>query len=244
MLPDHLEPESGVPLSRPGGIGDAEDRDHHFRHAETLLSMPARKAGLMSVDKWNQRYAGRDLVWTAAPNQFLVAEVGSLAPGRALDLGCGEGRNAVWLAEQGWKVTAVDFSDVGVEKGRAMAANRGVEVDWVVEDLNTYQPEAGTFDLVIDFYIHLAPDQRRALTAKGAAALAPGGTLLIVGHHVDNLEGGYGGPQDPALLHHPEMVSSDLEDLAIVKAERVERVVDTDEGSFVALDSLVRATAG
>lgn len=192
---------------------------------------------------WNQRYAGRELIWTAAPNQFLVAEVESLSPGRALDLGCGEGRNAVWLAEQGWNVTAVDFSDVGVGKGREMAANRGVEVDWVVEDLNSYQPQGGGFDLVIDFYIHLPPDQRQALTRKGATAVAPGGTLLIVGHHLDNLETGYGGPQDPELLHRPDVISSGLADLAVVKAKRVERVVETDGSSVVAIDSLVRATA-
>lgn len=243
MLAYHLEPESRIPLSRADCICDAEDRDHHLRHEGTLPSEQARKAEVMSVEMWNDRYAGRDLVWSAAPNQFLVTEVDSLSPGRALDLGCGEGRNAVWLAEQGWDVTAVDFSDVGVGKGREMAAKRGVEVNWVVEDLNSYRPPAGAFDLVIDFYIHLPPDQRQALTRKGATAVAPGGTLLIVGHHLDNLEAGYGGPQDPAVLHLPAVISSGLGDLGIVKAERVERAVATDEGSFVAIDSLVRATA-
>ena len=123
----------------------------------------------MDYESWNSRYQGRDLVWTAAPNQFLVAEVVSLVPGRALDLGCGEGRNSVWLAEQGWTVTAVDFSDVGISKGREMADKRGVEVTWVVEDLNRFEPEDQAFDLVIDFYIHIPADQRVALLRKAAS---------------------------------------------------------------------------
>jgi SAM-dependent methyltransferase len=200
------------------------------------------KAGdLMDRESWNVRYEGRELMWTAAPNQFLVAEVGALAPGRALDLGCGEGRNAVWLAEQGWHVTAVDFSDVGIAKGKDMAARRGVEVAWVNEDLNGYQPPGRAFDLVIEFYIHIPADQRKAMLVKGAAAVAPGGTLLVVGHDVTNLEDGYGGPHDPTLLYTPEDITADLAELEVVRAERVRRIVDNDEGRFEAIDTLVRA---
>ncbi len=195
----------------------------------------------MDHESWNSRYQGRDLVWTASPNQFLVAEVASLAPGRALDLGCGEGRNAVWLAEQGWTVTAVDFSDVGIGKGREMASKRGVEVTWVVEDLNRYQPAELSFDLVIDFYIHIPPDQQKALLHRAAGAVAPGGTLLVVGHDLTNLEGGYGGPQDPALLFTPEGVAAALTDLKVVTSTRVTRTVENEKGRFEAIDTLVRA---
>jgi SAM-dependent methyltransferase len=184
------------------------------------------------------------LAWTAAPNRFLVAETEHLAPGKALDLGCGEGRNAVWLAEKGWDVTAVDFSDVGIAKGREMAARRDVEVTWVIKDLNDYLPTPQSYDLVIDFYIHLPPDERRALLAKAAAAVAPGGTLLVVGHDLTNLEFGHGGPQDPTLLHSPETIASGLDSLKVVKAERVRRAVETEEGTFEAIDSLVRAERG
>jgi SAM-dependent methyltransferase len=196
---------------------------------------------LMDRESWNVRYEGRELMWTAAPNQFLVAEVGALAPGRALDLGCGEGRNAVWLAEQGWHVTAVDFSDVGIAKGQDMAARRGVEVAWVIEDLNGYQPSDRAFDLVIEFYVHIPADQRKAMLVKGAGAVAPGGTLLVVGHDVTNLEDGYGGPHDPTLLYTPEDITADLAELEIVRAGRVRRIVDNDEGRFEAIDTLVRA---
>lgn len=196
----------------------------------------------MTRDTWNERYSGRELVWTAAPNQFLVSETRGLEAGRALDLGCGEGRNAVWLAEQGWEVTAVDFSDVGVGKGRQMASRRGVHIDWIVSDLNDYQPPPRVFDLVIDFYIHLPPDQRRSLSTKAASAVAPGGTLLIVGHDLTNLADGYGGPQDPALLHSPETLVPALGDLEVQRAVRVTRQVENEEGRFDAIDSLVRAT--
>ena len=89
----------------------------------------------MDCRSWDARYETVGLVWTAEPNRLLVAEVTGLPAGRALDLGAGEGRNAVWLAEQGWQVTAVDYSRVGIDKGRALAAQRGVEVDWVVADV-------------------------------------------------------------------------------------------------------------
>ena len=195
----------------------------------------------MDHGSWNSRYRGRELVWTASPNQFLVAEVASLVPGRALDLGCGEGRNSVWLAEQGWTVTAVDFSEVGISKGREMASKRGVEVAWVVEDLNRYEPAEQAFDLVIDFYIHIPPDERKALVHKAAQAVAPGGTLLVVGHDLTNLKDGYGGPQDPALLFTPEDVGAALSVLKVVTSTRVTRTVENEAGRFEAIDTLVRA---
>ena len=195
----------------------------------------------MDHESWNTRYEGRELVWTAAPNQFLVAEVASLAPGRALDLGCGEGRNAVWLAEQGWDATAVDFSAVGIAKGQEMASQRGVAVTWVVDDLNHYEPPEQAFDLVIDFYIHIPSDQRKVLLAKAVTGVAPGGTILVVGHDLTNLEDGYGGPQDPALLFSPEEVTVALAEMNVVKAGRVRRVVENEDGQFEAIDTLVRA---
>ena len=110
---------------------------------------------------WDERYAGDELVWTAEPNRFLVAEVDGLAPGRALDLACGEGRNAVWLAERGWTATGVDFSAVGLDKARRLADARHVSVQWERADVTEYQPPAEGFDLVIVMYLHLPESSRR-----------------------------------------------------------------------------------
>lgn len=190
---------------------------------------------------WNDRYAKSDLVWSAEPNRFFSAEVATLTPGRALDLGTGEGRNAIWLAEQGWAVTAVDFSEVGVEKGRRLAEARGCAVTWVVQDLLDHRPEAGAFDLVGLVYIHLPAGQRRAVLGAAAAGLAPGGRLVVVGHDTSNLTAGFGGPQDPSLLFTPEDVVADLAGLEIVRAERVTRRVDTPDGPRDAIDALIVA---
>jgi len=191
----------------------------------------------MDRDRWNQRYAAKELIWSAEPNRFLVAETSDLSPGRALDLGAGEGRNAIWLAEQGWDVTAVDISDVAIDKGRRIAERRGVELSWVVADLRTYIPPARSFDLVIQFYIQVPEPLRKDAWQRAADAVAPEGTLLIVGHDLTNLDHGYGGPQDPAALFTPQDVVDVIEGLTVVKAECVDRPVD----EHVAIDALVRA---
>ena len=107
----------------------------------------------MDSQEWDQRYAGTELVWTAQPNRFVVEELQALPPGRALDLGAGEGRNAVWLADRGWEVTAVDFSAAGLDKGRRLAGARGLAIDWVHADLRDYQPGEGSFQLVLIAYL-------------------------------------------------------------------------------------------
>jgi 2-polyprenyl-3-methyl-5-hydroxy-6-metoxy-1,4-benzoquinol methylase len=149
---------------------------------------------------WDQRYRGRELVWTSEPNRFLVSETQSLTPARAIDLACGEGRNAVWLAERGWRVTGVDFSNVAIAKARQLEAARRVHVDWVVADLLDYRHEPIGFDLVIVFYLQVPAGKRTTILRAAAAAVAAGGTFLLVGHDSSNIERGYGGPQDPVVL--------------------------------------------
>jgi SAM-dependent methyltransferase len=191
---------------------------------------------------WDRRYRGTELVWTAQPNRFVVEELGGLPPGRALDLGSGEGRNAVWLAEGGWQVTAVDFSSVALDKARRLAQARGVTVDWVLADLRGYRPEPGAYHLVLVAYLHLSPLERVVVLAGAVAALAPGGTLLVIGHDLANLTQGVGGPQDPAVLYTPEAIVAELDGLTVHRAERVRRPVDTAPEPGVAVDTLVRAT--
>ncbi|MGH9092740.1 MAG: methyltransferase domain-containing protein [Acidimicrobiales bacterium] len=195
----------------------------------------------MDREAWDERYATDELVWRADPNRFLVEEVAGMAPGRALDLACGEGRNALWLAQEGWRVVAVDFSRAGLAKGRALAERRGLEASWVEADVLRWAPAPHAFNLVTVLYLQLpGPDRTRAL-ATAAAALAPGGALLVVGHDSTNLAEGFGGPQDPSVLYGPEDVVADLGDLVVERAARVRRPVETPEGVREAVDALVRA---
>lgn len=195
----------------------------------------------MRGDEWDERYAERELLWSATPNRFLVSEVEGLRPGRALDLACGEGRNAIWLAERGWRVTAVDFSRVAIERAGRLAAERGVEVDFLCADLLAYEPPVRTFDLVAVFYLQLPADELSPVLARAAEAVAAGGTLLVVGHDLVNLTEGYGGPKDPAVLFTPDDVVRAASGLAVERAERVRRPVELEDGTAVeAIDALVR----
>ncbi len=193
----------------------------------------------MDSAAWDARYAAQELVWSAEPNRFVVEELADLPPGRALDVAAGEGRNAIWLAARGWRVTAVDFSRVAVEKGRRIAAARGVEVEWLVADVRTYRPPAGGFDAVLVAYLHLVPDELAPVLRTAAAAVAPGGTMLVVGHDLSNLTEGVGGPQDPRLLYTVEGVVANLPGLRVVRAERARRPVPDEPRD--ALDTVVRA---
>jgi 2-polyprenyl-3-methyl-5-hydroxy-6-metoxy-1,4-benzoquinol methylase len=194
----------------------------------------------MDKTEWDERYRSAQLIWSAAPNQFVAELLADADPGRALDLACGEGRNALWLAERGWQVTAVDFSPVALAKAGTLAEARGLQVDWLAADVTEYQPAEGAYDLVLIVYLHLSADQISRVLHAAAAAVAPGGRLLLVGHDRDNLTEGVCGQQDPAVLHTVENVTAALGDLHIERAEQVRRTV---EGSpRRAVDTLVLAT--
>jgi SAM-dependent methyltransferase len=198
----------------------------------------------MDKSIWDRRYADRDFVLTVQPNQFLVQELDGLPPGRALDLGCGEGRNAVWLAERGWRVRGVDFSEVGLEKARRLATARGVEGEWIAADLHEYRPEPRAFDLVLVLYLQVSASERAPILRAAADAVADGGIFLLIAHDRSNLQGGYGGPQRADVLYRAQDVVGDIDasGLLIDRAERVERRVLTPDGVRVALDTLVRAS--
>ena len=193
----------------------------------------------MKREDWDRRYSGAENLWSAKPNRFLVAEVAELAPGRALDLACGEGQNAIWLASLGWRVRGVDYSEVAIAKARARAARDGVEVEFLCEDLVEHEPEPAAFDLVLLLYLHFSAAERRLVLERAAGALAPGGTLVLIGHDLLNLTEGVGGPSDPTLLFTPADIAAELPGLEIEKAERVLRDVAGEERP--AIDALVRA---
>jgi SAM-dependent methyltransferase len=190
-------------------------------------------------EDWDRRYAKVENVWSAKPNRFLVAEVESLAPGRALDLACGEGQNAIWLASLGWRVDAVDYSPVAIAKARARAERDGVEVAFEEADLVEYEPQPAAYDLVLLLYLHLPAEEHRLVLTRAARALAPGGTLVLLGHDLLNATEGVGGPSDASLLYTPDEMARELEGLEIEKAERVLRDVAGSERP--AIDCLVRA---
>jgi SAM-dependent methyltransferase len=190
-----------------------------------------------------RRYADRELVWTSEPNRSVVAETAMLPAGRAVDVAGGEGRNAVWLADRGWQVTGVYFSEVGLEKARGLAQAHGVQARWVAADVLAYTPEPRAFDLVLVLHLQVPAAQRRAIVRAVADGVAPGGVFLLVAHESSNLEHGHGGPQNPAVLYTAADVAGDLQGsrLEIERAETVTRPAATPDGERVALDSLVRA---
>jgi SAM-dependent methyltransferase len=198
---------------------------------------------------WDSRYQATDLVWSADPNRWVMAEVDDLTPGRALDLAAGEGRNALWLAGRGWSVTAVDFSAVALNKGRRMAESLGAEtvnrILWVEADLVDYTPEPASYELALVIYLQVLADQRHVVLRRAVESLVPGGVLLVVGHDTTNLTAGVGGPQDASVLFTPDDVVADLATsgttVRVEKAERVLRPVDAEPRP--AIDALVRAVA-
>ena len=140
---------------------------------------------------WDDRYSGASQLWSGNPNHQLVAQLTDLTPGEALDAGCGEGADAIWLAGRGWQVTAVDVSPVALGRGAAEAARRGAEVaariTWQPADLLSWVPPAERFDLVSAQFMHLPRPAYADLMARLATGVRPGGTLLVVGHHPDDL---------------------------------------------------------
>jgi SAM-dependent methyltransferase len=187
---------------------------------------------------WDERHAARDPIESHEPDPSLAALFAGLAPGRALDLAAGDGRNAIWLASQGWVVTAVDFSIVALERARRSAVAGGVDVDWMLADLIEWRPEPRSFDLVAVMFLHLPRDERRPVYAAAADAVAPGGLLLVAGHDLSNLSRGAGGPQDPEVLFTPTEIAADLLDFTIETAETVTR--DLGDGRQ-AIDAVVLA---
>lgn len=196
----------------------------------------------MKAEQWDERYRATELVWGTPPNRWVERELAELPPARALDLACGEGRNARWLAARGWQVRALDFSAVALDKGRAFEARQtpSTRVDWVHADATTYRA-AERVDLALLCYLHLPRVQWRAALSRAVGALGPGGTLLVIGHDTTNIAEGVGGPQDPAVLFTAADVVADLvdTDLVIDRAEAVHRPVDG--ANRLAIDALVRA---
>lgn len=193
----------------------------------------------MDATFWNRRYIEHPSPWSDRPNRFLAELVADMPPTTALSLACGEGRNALWLARNGWEVTGVDFSDVALGRAQAIALEEHLPATFVCADVRTWNTER-RFDLVTVVYLHLPEQEMEAAVSSAATMVAPGGTLFVVGHHPDNLEHGYSGPQSLDVLWDEHRLA-EWAGLPVVRAERVERPVETDDGPRTALDALVVA---
>lgn len=216
------------------------------------MSGPTRDAAA-----WDARYSGADLVWSAAPNVWVRELCAAMAPGRALDVAAGEGRNALWLVEQGWSVVAADFSPVGVERMQQIADRRLAErrsaFTAIVADATRPAPPApgdpseasdagggaGGYDLVLISYLHLPREQWGAALAAAVAACAVGGAVLVVAHAVRNLTEGVGGPQDPTILLDPEDVIASAAELPVDVELAQLRHRDVEGADRPALDTVV-----
>lgn len=204
-----------------------------------LRSRVAPKADAAAA--WNERYTAAAELYGAEPNQFVAAALSGLSPRRVLDLGCGQGRNSVWLAAQGHTVTGLDLSEVGIEQARRLASQVGVPVEFAVRDVvGDYSP-AAAYDLVLLSYLQLPPDKRVVAHRRAIEALAPGGEVFLIAHHADNLEQGVGGPPMPEVLFDEQQLADDFGTLEILRNEKVFRDVERDGVVRVAHDVVLRA---
>jgi len=185
----------------------------------------------MSSQFWDERYSGEQLVYGEAPNGFLASVTGRFpSSGRALDIGAGEGRNALFLASCGLDVLAVDQSSVGMRKAERLASERGLGLRTQAVDLSDFDAEPESFDVVSSIFVHLPAALRSAVHQRIRTWLRPGGVFVLEAYAPDQLTRGTGGPKDPALLAPLEVIVGELEGLRIEHQSALVR--DVTEGQF------------
>jgi SAM-dependent methyltransferase len=197
---------------------------------------------------WDARYSTAGALWSGAPNWRLVEQIGDVSPGSALDVGCGEGADALWLAERGWQVTGVDVSAVALDRA-AQRTNEGDpevagRVRWQRADMLSWDPPALAFDLVSAHFIQLPKALREPLHQRLAAAVRPGGRLLIVGHHPSDLETTVRRPKVAALFATAEEVAAslDLSEWEVLVVDAPEReALDPDGQAVIVHDAVLHA---
>ena len=219
--------------------GPQHDHEHGREGARLLVQDQAF---------WDERYRSHGQLWSGNPNAHLVTEVPELTPGTALDVGCGEGADAIWLAEHGWLVTAVDLSAVALERAASHALEVGADVaqriTWLHVNVTEWTPAARSFDLVSAQFMQLSTAKRELLHRRLAESVASGGTLLIVGHHPSDMDTTVPRPRMPELFFTAADVAAGLNSREwelIVEASR-ERQATDPAGETVAIhDAVLRA---
>lgn len=203
---------------------------------------------MFTQEFWDERYRSAEAIWSGDANPHLVAAASALTPGTALDVGSGEGADAIWLATQGWQVTGVDISAVALDRAAGHAAKAGdgivARITWQRADILSWAPAAAQYDLVSAQFMQLPQPALTALHRRLAAAVRPGGTLLIVGHHPSDLETSAHRPHRPDLMFTADQVASSLDpaDWDIVAATTPERqALDRDGQSITVRDAVLRA---
>lgn len=187
---------------------------------------------------WDQRYDTDEYIYGTEPNGYLRSAASKIPRGKVLCLGEGEGRNAVWLAGLGGEVTAVDSSSVGLKKALRLAADRGVEIETIVSDIEDYTIEPDSWDAIISVFFHLPPEPRKRLHRQVAAGLKPGGVFVLEAYTIDQLRFNTGGPRTVELLMSLEILKRELEGLNFehgVEKERnlIEGKLHTGKGAVV-----------
>lgn len=179
---------------------------------------------------WNSRYSEKDYAYGMEPNLFLKHELVKLKPGKILFLGEGEGRNAVFAAELGWVVDAVDYSDAAKNKAEALAASKKVKINYSVEDLLTYMPKQNYYDVVALIYIHLKEELRERVHQNALSALADDGKIIIEVFEKEQIKNSSGGPRDAELLYDLQTIVEDFIDLEFEKLSK--EVIELNEGEY------------
>jgi SAM-dependent methyltransferase len=217
----------------------------HHQHSTTSRDHSFDPAEILTQEFWEARYRSSDQVWSGNPNPRLVEHVSVLTPGTALDAGCGEGADAIWLAARGWRVTAIDVSTVALERGATEAAATGADIagriTWQQADILSWEPIPEQFDLVSAQFIHLPTREREVFHGKLASAVRPGGTLLIVAHHPSDLDTSMQRPNMPDFFFTADQIAARLDpaDWQIDVAGAPEREATDPDGHPIAIRDTV-----
>ncbi|MHB8695103.1 MAG: class I SAM-dependent methyltransferase [Solirubrobacteraceae bacterium] len=200
-------------------------------------------AAMFEPPSWDERYSCEEQIWSGNPNAQLVAEVAGLAPGTALDVGCGEGGDVIWLTRQGWRVTGADFSANGLARAARHAEEAGVaeRIDWWQVDARTFAAEGRSYDLVTSHFLHAPDGGMVEVTRRLSEAVAAGGHLLVVGHAPSAGFAHLTASHRNAMFHAEDLLPGLSDNFDVVVAEQRPRTVTRNGNTLDILDSTLLA---